>query len=121
MTDYQKILSIDFDGVIHSYDNGWKGIDIITDTPVKGAAGWLQNLIDDPDFKPVIYSSRSNDPRGIEAMKNYIRDIGVDPDDLEFPTEKPAAFMTIDDRAICFTGVFPTRVSINNFKAWNKK
>jgi hypothetical protein len=39
---------------------------------------------------------------------------------LKFPTKKPAAFITIDDRAICFTGEFPDIEFINNFKPWNK-
>lgn len=40
---------------------------------------------------------------------------------LRFPKEKPAAFLTIDDRAICFTGKFPTSEEIMDFKTWQKK
>ena len=39
---------------------------------------------------------------------------------LEFPTKKPAAFLTIDDRAICFDGTFPSKDEMLNFKPWNK-
>ena len=39
---------------------------------------------------------------------------------LKFPTKKPAAFLTIDDRAICFNGKFPTSTEMMAFKPWNK-
>jgi len=34
---------------------------------------------------------------------------------------KPAAFLTIDDRAVCFDGTFPTTEQMLNFKPWYKK
>lgn len=40
---------------------------------------------------------------------------------LKFPVKKPAAFLTIDDRAICFDGVFPDPEKLLEFKPWNKK
>lgn len=39
---------------------------------------------------------------------------------IKFPTKKPAAFLTIDDRAVCFKGVFPKPESLLDFKPWNK-
>jgi hypothetical protein len=41
-------------------------------------------------------------------------------DQLQFPTVKPAAWLTIDDRGFHFTGEFPTAEFIKNFKPWNK-
>lgn len=41
-------------------------------------------------------------------------------DDLKFPTKKPAAFLTIDDRAFCFKGEFPVAKDLLKFKPWNK-
>ena len=115
-----RILCIDFDGVIHSYDSGWQGVDKIPDPPVDGAVEWLNGLIDDPDWEPVIYSSRSKDPKGVAAMKKYLGDMDVNVDRLKFPTQKPAATVTIDDRAICFTGIFPTVKEMLAFRPWNK-
>ena len=42
-------------------------------------------------------------------------------DAIGFPTKKPAAFLTIDDRCFCFEGHFPTLGDIDDFVPWNKK
>lgn len=40
---------------------------------------------------------------------------------IKFPTKKPAAFLTIDDRAICFDGDYGSLLfKIMNFKPWHK-
>ena len=39
---------------------------------------------------------------------------------LEWPMEKPSAFVTLDDRAITFTGEWPDIDQLRNFKPWNK-
>lgn len=57
-------------------------------------------------------------------MKRWLLDNGLDRDSVErikFPTRKPAAFLTIDDRCICFKGVFPSLAEIAVFRPWNKK
>jgi hypothetical protein len=40
---------------------------------------------------------------------------------LSFPLKKPAAFLTLDDRAITFTGKFPKPDELLTFKPWNKR
>jgi hypothetical protein len=40
---------------------------------------------------------------------------------IKWPWFKPAAVMTIDDRAVTFTGTFPELEEISKFKPWNKK
>jgi hypothetical protein len=129
------IICVDFDGVIHSYTSGWQGADVISDEPVDGAIDWLLSHLPVPDAlgmapeyvgpEPVIYSARSKQKGGIEAMKKWLIKHGVDEwyfrdDILKFPTQKPAAFLTIDDRAICFTGKFPTTAEMMAFVPWNK-
>lgn len=140
-----KTILVDFDGVLHSYVSGWKGVAEIPDPPVPGAIKWLERMIEDGRFNVCIYSSRSKETEkrvvdvgighhtdcveidahvGIEAMQGWLIANGMREDLVEqigFPTEKPAAFLTIDDRAICFTGLFPTLDEISNFKPWNKK
>lgn len=118
----KKTICIDFDGVIHSYKSGWKGIDIIPDEPVKGAFEMLREYI--KIFDVCIYSSRSKSEKGRTAMKMWFLDHGFENDDyqaLRFPARKPPAWITIDDRCICFNGKFPDMDEIENFKPWYKK
>jgi len=129
------IICVDFDGVIHSYTSGWEGADVISDPPVEGAIDWLMGLLPpfgDPLIEQydgplaVIYSSRSRQEGGIEAMKAWLVRWGlpkeyIEQDVLQFPTQKPAAFLTVDDRAICFNGTFPTTEEMMSFKPWNKR
>jgi hypothetical protein len=111
--------------VIHSYKSGWKGESIIPDPPVPGALAFMKDAL--PHFRVVIFSSRSSSPGGILAMKQYIERycreswhvpwwLGI-----EFPTNKPSAFVTIDDRAITFNGIFPAVHELVNFKTWIEK
>lgn len=130
------IICVDFDGVIHSYTSGWQGVDVITDDPVPGAIQWLMDHLPVPSGLghmdqydgPIvcIYSSRSRENRGIKAMRAWLLKHGMPREYLsdgilKFPTQKPAAFLTIDDRAICFDGTFPTTEQMMAFKPWNKK
>jgi hypothetical protein len=128
-----KIICIDFDGVLHSYTSGWKGPRKIPDPPVPGAIEWLMRIAGTPDsvscfvsneFQACIYSSRSKSWGGRRAMKKWLLKHGLDARWLEiikFPVKKPAAYLTIDDRAICFDGIFPSEESMRSFKPWNKR
>lgn len=113
------ILCLDFDGVIHSYEHGWKKGDIYG-TVTEGFFEWLP--LAQQYFHIVIYSSRSAMKGGVEAMKAWLarHNGGILPDGLEFAREKPPAFLTIDDRAICFKGNWldldPSR--LRKFKPW---
>lgn len=118
----KKTICVDFDGVIHSYDSGWKGHDVVSDGPVPGAIDWLKRAVLFFDIQ--IYSSRSKEHEGIQAMRNWLLENGLSMEllnEIKFPTQKPAAFLTIDDRAICFEGTFPTFEEINSFRPWNKR
>lgn len=127
----RPILCLDFDGVLHSYTSGWQGADIISDPPVPGAIAFLYEAIQ--HFDVCIYSSRSHQKGGIEAMQYWIAEHErqwraqqeIVPRtslllNIRFPLEKPAAFLTIDDRAITFTGAWPSVALLLAFKPWNK-
>ena len=124
----KPILCLDFDGVIHSYTSGWKGASVIPDPPVPGALPFIVEAL--KHFKVVIYSSRSHQPNGIEAMIQWLGYWSVNemPGDfdhatwssIQWPQHKPSAFVTIDDRAITFKGTWPSIEEIKNFKPWNK-
>lgn len=123
-------ILVDFDGVLHSYTSGWKGATEIPDPPIvdpesgDDAISWLADLSESDDFEVLVYSSRSKEPGGIEAMREWFVRYQLPREALEriyFPTEKPAAHLTIDDRAICFTGRFPSRERLLAFRPWNKR
>lgn len=122
----KPILCVDFDGVIHSYKSGWKGADVIPDPPVPGAMEWLREAV--KVFRVAIFSSRSHQPGGLQAMHDYIAlnsQIGFrDPiEGLEWPTEKPSAFLSIDDRGLCFNGSFAEfdPAALLKFKPWYQR
>jgi len=135
----KPILCLDFDGVLHSYSSGWQGAAVIPDPPTDGMAGFLDKAVEIFDVQ--IFSSRTHQPGGVDAMKAFIWDAlahhfdcpfagdprGLDRalavrDAISYPTEKPPAMVTIDDRALCFTGNWsdfdPQRLL--EFKPWNK-
>lgn len=151
MNDTKRILLIDFDGVLHSYESGWQGARVIPDPPVPGAMKFLDEALE--YFDVHIYSSRSRQWGGKRAMKKWLLrelekyvcekypdehfDTLPDPfntdkyaseqlaldilEKIKFPTKKPAAFLTIDDRCLCFKGVFPFPKVLQKFKPWNRK
>lgn len=135
----KPILCLDFDGVIHSYTSGWKGADVIPDPPVPGAMAFIIEAC--LSFDLHIYSSRSGQRGGIPAMQDFIYEAMrqelhglyktqemVDQRaylkahrTIKWPTEKPPAMITIDDRALTFTGVWPTIAELKSFQPWNKR
>ncbi len=127
----KPILCLDFDGVIHSYSSGWKGADMIPDPPVDGAMRFIWDAGE--HFKVAIFSSRSNQSGGKRAMQNWLRKHFRDYwaadrtqcDDklaeISWPTEKPPAMITLDDRALTFEGTWPTMESLKAFQPWNKR
>jgi hypothetical protein len=128
-TLHRPILCLDFDGVVHSYTSGWKGAANIPDPPVEGAFAFILGAL--RDFEVHIYSSRSHQAGGIKAMRDWLYEHGggayyESPDgpgleSVKFPNHKPSAMVTIDDRAIRFTGEWPSMDEIKNFKPWNKQ
>lgn len=119
----RMIVCVDFDGVIHSYKSGWQGATEIPDPPVDGAIEWLEKMVRDDRFDMCIYSSRSKENGARTAILKWLKDNGMSDmgrDRLQLPEKKPAAFITIDDRCICFDGKFPSANTIENFKPWYK-
>jgi hypothetical protein len=131
MADRKPILCLDFDGVLHSYTSGWQGAAVIPDPPVEGAVAFLQRAVE--AFDVAVHSSRSAEGNGPAAMRfwlwNVLRDGGLRPDEatlmverrIGFPRDKPPAFVTLDDRALTFTGQWPAVEELLAFEPWWKR
>ncbi len=122
----KPILCLDFDGVLHSYTSGWKGVDIIPDPPVPGAMQFLVGATE--AFQVSIFSSRSKDRAGVQAMRKWLRycleEEGFSEEvelEIDFSAEKPPAMLTIDDRALTFTGRWPSIEELKAFKPWYQR
>lgn len=135
--DQKPILCLDFDGVIHSYSSGWQGADVVADPPVDGVLDFILDARE--HFTVAIHSSRSGKQGGVTAMQGWLmshmlqhsqeaggpRNFGTESiaeviDSIHWATEKPPAMVTIDDRALTFTGVWPSMDALTSFKPWNK-
>ena len=126
----KPILCLDFDGVIHSYTSGWQGADVVADPPAPGAIAFLREAVN--HFTVAVFSSRTHQPGGGQAMREWLglhvlNERLNDQEDLawvsaiEWPEHKPAALVTIDDRALTFTGIWPSMTELREFKPWNRK
>jgi len=130
----KPILCLDFDGVIHSYSSGWKGAHVCDDPPVPGTLEFLYEAT--KHFTVQVYSSRSKYPSGRYAMRRYLKRHFAVPltfspqhnhdwlhEAIGMPWFKPAALITIDDRALTFTGNWAdfTPEKLRAFKPWNKR
>lgn len=130
----KPILCIDFDGVIHSYERGWQDGEIYGHV-VTGFFEWAEKAKE--HFRLMIYSSRSKTDDGVIAMGKWLHEQrrawrirteypnnGPEPTEFEITHEKPAAFLTIDDRAICFKGDWSATeldpVVMCGFRPWNQ-
>ncbi len=134
MVDFKPTICVDFDGVIHSYERGWQG-GVIYGQVVPGFFEWVESVRD--RVKLVIYSSRSKTDEGVTAMSLWLhekRDEWIkagghrhptEPLTIEFAHEKPAAWLTIDDRAIRFQGEWSDPAlspdAILAFRPWNSQ
>lgn len=116
----KKLILIDFDGTLHDHStNKWKGVDIISGSLVPG----MKELVEDlrKEYQIYIYSSRCLYPKGVNAIKKWIKEKGIEVDGIT-SKKLPYASMIIDDRNIGFNGsVEQLRKDIKNFKVWTKK
>jgi len=101
-------MCLDFDGVLHSYTSGWQGAGVVSDPPVPGAIAFMREAV--KHFTVVVYSSRAHSA----GDPDYINQI-------LFPSHKPSAFVTLDDRALTFDGTWPSIETLKEFKPWNKR
>lgn len=132
-------LCLDFDGVLHSYSSGWQGADKVSDPPVDGAMEFLVQASE--VFSIAIHSSRNSKSGSVEAIKSWLRrylrehlrskDVQSSYRNIEgeverilmrihYPSLKPAAHVILDDRAMTFTGQWPSIDELQTFKSWTE-
>jgi hypothetical protein len=134
MAEFKPTICIDFDGTIHSYERGWQNGEIYGEV-VRGFFEWVERVR--YQFNLVIYSSRSKTDEGVMAMSLWLhekrnewikaggqRDL-LQPLTFEFTHEKPAAWLTIDDRCVRFDGSWDNPLlepeAMLRFKPWNAR
>jgi hypothetical protein len=117
--DSKPSFCIDFDGVIHSYTSGWRGIDTVADPPVAGAREGMTRMAE--RYNLIIYSTRCMDPRGIEPVVRWLAEHEIPY--TRIATSKPKAIGYLDDRAVRFEGSWHaiTALPSDYFRPWNKK
>lgn len=121
IAEKRPILALDFDGVIHGYGEGFKDGSIY-DEPTPGARAAIAEYLD--HFTIVIYSTRARTRQGRLEIGRYLDRYGfprnnADGTPIEITAVKPPAYLTIDDRGITFTGVWPSAAKLLAFKTWN--
>lgn len=116
---YIPTVVFDFDGVIHSYTSGWKGVDNIPDPPVPGIREAIAE-IRDAGYRVVVVSTRCSERDGLRAIHKFMDENNILVDDIS--AHKPPALVYIDDRALCFDGHPEMLLSkIQEFKPWYQK
>jgi len=131
---HKPTICLDFDGVIHSYEKGWQDGSIYGSV-VPGFFEWLCKI--QPHFHIAILSSRSSDEVSVMRMAGWLEQQfnewrgahnPYEPhilNDIEWCTQKPPAWVSIDDRAIQFWGKWTAPElsveTLQKFKPWMQR
>ena len=96
--DKENVLAIDFDGVIHKYSEGFKGLDNAYDPPMEGAKEAMEELIKQ-GYTIKILSSRPK-----EYIYPWLEKYDMSHLVTEVSNHKFPATVYIDDRGFHFQG-----------------
>lgn len=120
MPSKRYTVAVDFDGVLHSYTSPWFAADVIPDPPVPGAIEWLRQISE--RFEVVIHTTRGDTSDSRAAIRKWLSHYGWEgAASVRITNEKVPALVYLDDRAIRFTGTFPTADEVYKAKPWNKQ
>lgn len=113
---YKRTLALDFDAVLHAYA-GWNEGKLSGPMPKARHAC----LLLEKDFKLICFSTRAANEEGKAAIERWLRQYGFPR--MEVTAEKLPFFLTVDDRAICFTGTWDDKLleQIRNFVPYWQK
>lgn len=119
---HAQIISIDFDGVIHSYTSAFTTPTEIHDGPVDGAIDFIRDALL-RGFGVHIHTARANNPEAECAIVAWLLKHGLEHyhvDALSISARKKGAVIYIDDRGWRFEGRFPTFDEIAALRQWNR-
>jgi len=110
-------IGLDFDGVLNSYVSGYKPGDdsYLPDPPVEGAQNFVDRLYDVFE-EVVILTARARTKAGVMGIHKWLHK-------YHFPAlcvfaEKLPCDVYLDDKAITFTGKFPSNKFLLDFRGW---
>lgn len=114
-----KVIAIDFDGVIHSFENGF-GDGTVYGTLIEGASDAIIELSTKYDI--VIYTAKAKPDRplvngktGIELVSEWLNKHNLLQYIKNITSEKPRAICYIDDKGIRFENWSQTLNDIKKF------
>jgi len=110
MEKSRKTVCLDFDGVIHSYRSGWKGLDVIPDPPIHRADRAIERLR--RNYRVVVHSARCQNEDGVQAIRDWLFENNIEVD--EVCMFKPPAHVYVDDRAVPFRGDWDETIDLIN-------
>ena len=115
-----KTICLDFDGVMNSYVSGWND-GVLEDDPVPGAIEWLNEII--KTHTVILHSARLTTKGQTAIVSRWLQRHGASQETMRKLqwAKKPHADVYLDDRAINFSGTFPSSDDLNNFKPWGKR
>jgi hypothetical protein len=100
-------LSIDFDGVIHTFDKGYFD-GTCYGAPIPGAIDAIRLL--SSKYRIVIFTAKAKPSRplvngktGVQLVEEWLKKYGILDCVAEITAEKPRSFLYIDDNAYRFT------------------
>ncbi len=118
---YRRKILVDFDGVVHRYDSGWKGVTVIPDPPVDGVKEAIAKIRE--SHAVYILSTRGTEDDGVAAIQAYLDKHDIEVDGIV--KKKIPASLLIDDRAFRFNGDWNEVLEFLDdpecFTPWNKK
>lgn len=120
------ILALDFDGVVHRYSSRYTKATEIHDPPTPGFWDFLA-AAQDSGLEVHIHSSRNHHNGGPEAIVRWLRKHA--PNDsarerverIQITTHKPPWMVFLDDRALTFTGTWPSIEALKAFRPWHEQ
>ena len=97
--DKSITIALDFDGVIHSYKQGWTG-DVPEDAPMEGIEEFMKSLIKKGWILKIFTT------RNAEMVEDWLKFYKLDKYIESIHSEKIPAKLYIDDRGYHFDGDF---------------